>query len=224
MLVNGVFFGAYYAITSSVPSEFAAIYGLDDLQIGLTFITIGLGTILSSFTNGWAVDWIFKRIAAANGGTPPVKKGKQDLSMFPIERARLQIAIPSSIIAAICVAAYGWVLHYELRLWVAIGFLFLIGYFMTASYSVMNVLIVDLNYDAPATATAANNFVRCFLGAASTATIIPLLNWKGRGISYTIVAGICMGFIPLSFIVYWLGLQWRQSRDAKKAEDIEGSV
>lgn len=221
LLANGVSYGAYYAVTSSMPAEFAAIYGLNNLQIGLTYIPIGLGTILSSFTNGWAVDWNFKRIAAKNGSMPRVKNGKQDLTMFPVERARLQIAIPSSITAAICIAAYGWLLHYEGPLWAAIVFLFFIGYFMTASYNVMNILIVDLNYDTPATATAANNLLRCFIGAAATAAIIPLLEFIGRGKSYTIVAGIWMGITPLSILVYWFGLKWRQVRDARKAGDIE---
>ncbi|KAH8799352.1 putative MFS efflux transporter [Xylogone sp. PMI_703] len=216
LLVNGVFFGTYYAITSSVPVEFARIYGLNDLQIGLTYIPIGVGTICSSFTNGWAIDRNFKRIAVKNGGMPQIKNGKQDLTEFPIERTRLQIAIPASIAGAICIVVYGWVLHYKGPLWVSIVFLFLIGYFMTASYNVMNVLIVDLNYDAPATATAANNFVRCFIGAASTAVIVPLLDNMGRGISYTIVAGICTSITPLLFVVYGYGLQWRRERDARK--------
>ncbi|EED18835.1 MFS efflux transporter, putative [Talaromyces stipitatus ATCC 10500] len=222
LLVNGTLFGAYYAITSSLPAEFSAIYRLNELQMGLTYIPIGLGTILSSFTNGWAIDWNFRRIAARTGGMPSVKNGKQDLTMFPIERSRLQIAIPSAISGAVCIAAYGWLLHFEMPLKVAILFLFLIGYFMTASYNVMNLLIVDLNYEAPATATAANNFVRCFIGAASTAGIIPLLEYMGRGPSYTILAAICASMTPLSIVVYIFGLHWRNERDARKADSTEG--
>jgi multidrug resistance protein len=222
LLVNGIFFGAYYAIVSTVPVHFANSYGLNDLQIGLMYIPIGLGTICSSFTNGKLIDWNFKRIADHNGGMPGMKNGKQDLTMFPIEQARLQLAIPTSIISALFIVAYGWYLHYEGPLPFAIALLFFIGYFMTASYNVMNVLIVDLNYDAPATATAANNFVRCFIGAASTAGIIPLLDLLGKGPSYSIVAGICTGIIPLSFLVYSFGLQWRQERDERKQEILAG--
>ena len=221
LLANGISYGAFYAITSSVPSQFAAIYGLNDLQIGLTYIPIGLGTIISSFTTGWALDRNFKRIAAQNGGTPSIKNSKQDLTTFPIERARLQLAIPSLIIAAVKVAGYGWHLHYEGPLWVAIIFLFAIGYTMTASYNVMNVLIVDLNYDTPATATAANNLVRCFIGAVATAVIVPLLDSLGRGRTYMIVAGVLVGSTPLSLIVYRFGMQWRRERDEGKASHIE---
>ncbi|KAL9105956.1 MAG: hypothetical protein Q9227_008949 [Pyrenula ochraceoflavens] len=221
LLANGISYGAYYTVTSGVPAQFAEIYGLNDLQLGLTYIPIGLGTVISSFTNGWAIDWNFQRIAAQNGGMPPIKKGKQDLSDFPIERARLQLAVPAAVTAATSIAVYGWLLHYEAPLKFSIALLFLIGYFMTATYNIMNLLIVDLNYDTPATATAANNLVRCFIGAASTAGIIPLLNLIGRGRSYTIVAGIWTGATPLSMLVYWFGMQWRQERNAKKAENVE---
>jgi hypothetical protein len=222
LLANGIGYGSFWAVTSSIPAEFAAIYNLNDLQIGLTYIPIGLGTIFSSFVNGWAADRNFKRIASRHGGIPSIKNGRQDLAMFPIEHARLQIAIPSSIAGAIFIAAYGWVLHYELPLWVAMAFLFFIGYFMTASYNIMNVLIVDLNYDTPATATAANNLVRCFIGAAATATIVPLLGHLGRGMSYTIVAGIWTVTTTLTIIVYAFGLRWRQVRDAGEEADVEG--
>lgn len=221
LLANGVGYGSYWAVTSGIPAQFALTYGLNDLQIGLTYLPIGLGTIFSSFVNGLAVDWNFKRIASGHGGIPPIKNGKQDLTMFPIERARLQIAIPTSFSGAICIAAYGWFLHHEGPLWAAIVFLFFIGYFMTASYNVMNVLIVDLNYDTPATATAANNLVRCFIGAAATAAIVPLLDLLGQGISYTIVAGIWTVSTALLIIVYRYGLRWRRARDERRAEDIE---
>jgi multidrug resistance protein len=216
LLANGLSYGAFYAITSSVPSQFAAIYGLNDLQLGLTYIPIGLGTIISSFTTGWALDRNFKRIAVQNG-RPSTDHNKQDLTDFPIERARLQLAIPSTIIAAIKVAGYGWHLHYEGALWVAIVFLFAVGYTMTASYNVMNVLIVDLNYDTPATATAANNLVRCFIGAVATAGIVPLLDYLGRGWSYMIVAGILLSITPISLVVYCFGMQWRRERDDAKS-------
>ena len=217
LLSNGIGYAAYYTVTSSVPSQWALIYRLNDFQLGLVYIPIGLGTIISSFTNGWIVDRNFRRIALRDG-IPGLKGGKLDLSDFLIEQARLQIAIPMAILAAISIAIYGWVIHEELPIAVPLVLLFLIGYFMTASYNVMNVLIVDLNYDTPASATAANNLVRCFLGAAATAGITPLLEAYGRRLSFGIVAGAWIACIPLSMVVYWRGAKWRKRRDAAKSE------
>lgn len=217
LLSNGVGYAAYYAVTSTVPSQWSDIYDLNDFQLGLTYIPIGLGTILSAFTNGWLVDWNFKRIARQLG-QPPIRNGKQDLRAFPIERARLQIAIPTAILAAMSIAVYGWVIAFERPMLEALVVLGLIGYFVTASYNVMNVLIVDLNYGTPATATAANNLVRCLLGAGSTAGVSPLLDVMGRKWSFCAVGAIWVAFLPLSWLVYVFGAGWREKRDAESED------
>lgn len=212
LLVNGVGYAAYYAVTASIPSQWTQIYHLNDLQLGLTYIPIGVGTIASAFTNGWIVDWNFRRVAAHPSiGMPPLKNGKPDLSEFPIERARLQITLPVAILGAISIAGYGYVLENEAPMSVALVFLFLIGYFVTSGYNVLNVLIVDLNLGAPATATAANNMVRCFLGAGSTAAITSLLSNLGRANSFTVVAATWMATVPLTVLVYVFGWRWRRS-------------
>ena len=46
---------------------------------------------------------------------------------------------------------------------------------------VLNVLLVDIYPGQPATVTAANNLVRCLLGAAATAVIKPMINVIGTG-------------------------------------------
>ena len=97
--------------------------------------------------------------------------------------------------------------------------LFVIGFSVTASFSVMNVLIVDLYYSTPATATAANNLVRCLLGAASTAVIHPMLNGLGRGWTYSCVAAIFVLVSPLSLATYSWGPTWRKRREAREARE-----
>ncbi|OKL57051.1 hypothetical protein UA08_07374 [Talaromyces atroroseus] len=212
LFVNGIGYAAYYAVTASIPSQWTQIYHLNDLQLGMTYIPIGLGTIASAFTNGWIVDWNFRRVAAKQTvGMPPIKNGKPDLSEFPIERARLQITLPTATMGAVSIAGYGLILEKEAPISVALVFLFLIGYFVTSSYNVMNVLIVDLNLDAPATATAANNMVRCFLGAVSTAAITWVLGTIGRANSFNVVAAIWIATVPLALLVYIFGWEWRRT-------------
>nr|QTE75989.1 ZopL3 [Diffractella curvata]BBU42023.1 putative transporter [Diffractella curvata] len=209
LLCNGVGYAAHFAVTSSMPSQFNEIYGLNDLQIGLTFIPISLGTILSAFANGYLLDWNFRRIARQEG-LPILKGKKQDVSNFPIERARLQIALPMLFSAAALIVAYGWLLDMQLPIFAPLVLLFLIGSSITACYNVFNVLIVDLNYSTPATATAANNLVRCMLGAASTAVVAPILERFGRGWTYTFVAGAWLAATPAALLVYRYGFAWRR--------------
>lgn len=76
----------------------------------------------------------------------------------------------------------------------------------------MNVLIVDLYYTTPATAMAANNLVRCFLGAGTTATVNPLIHILGTQWTYCAVSGILLAVTSLLLLVYFKGWDWRQAQ------------
>ncbi|OQE06387.1 hypothetical protein PENVUL_c018G01925 [Penicillium vulpinum] len=174
LLANGVVFSSYYAVTAGIPALFHKIYDLDDLGIGLCFIPAGLGSLLSATTNGVLVDWNYRRTRISAGQTVH-KNQKQDIIGFPIEQARLQIGLPMTILAAVSIVIYGVLIPLEPPLLVALAVVFVICFCITAAYNVMNILIVDLYYETPATAMAANNLVRCFLGAGAAAMVNPLI-------------------------------------------------
>lgn len=220
LICNATGYAAHFAVTSSMPGQLSEIYGLDDLQVGLAFVPISVGTIISAFANGYLVDWNFRRIARQEGiPLRNMRKGKkQDISKFPIEKARLQIALPMLFFAATMIGAYGWTLEMRLPIIVPMSLLLMIGSTITSCYNVFNVLIVDLNYSTPATAAAANNVARCLLGAASTAVIVPLLERFGQGLTFTVVSGVWLGITPLAILVYRYGMGWRRARDAKRSE------
>lgn len=87
-------FGAFYAVTSALPSTYEEIYGFNDIQIALCFIPVGAGSIFAVVTQGRMVDYNYRRYAKRLG-ISVVKTKQQDLTDFPIERARLEIAIPA---------------------------------------------------------------------------------------------------------------------------------
>lgn len=87
---------------------------------------------------------------------------------------------------------------------------FAICFCVTTAYNVMNVLIVDLYYTTPATAMAANNLVRCFLGAGAAAAVDPVIQRLGIQWTYCIVSGLLVATIPLLMLVYLKGLDWRR--------------
>jgi hypothetical protein len=93
LLANGVIFGSYYAVTAGMPAQFAKLYDLNDLQVGLCYIPAGLGSLLSATTNGILVDWNYRRICTKAGITLEHDHKHQALC-FPIEKARLQIGLP----------------------------------------------------------------------------------------------------------------------------------
>ena len=76
----------------------------------------------------------------------------------------------------------------------------------------MNTLIVDLYYDRPATVMAANNLVRCFLGAGAAAAVNPLVRAIGVQWTYCLVSGTVLLIIPLLSLVYFRGWGWRKKQ------------
>lgn len=215
-VTSGMVFSVFYAITSSIPSLFAGIYGYNTIQIGLCFISVGAGSLVAAVMQGKLIDWNFKRHALRLGF--PLEKGKiQDLTSFPLETARLEIALP--LIALLCVTtiAFGWVVHFEVSVAAPLTILFFSGFSCSAAYSVITVLIIDIHSDAPASATAGNNLVRCLLSASATAAIIPMMNTMGRGWAFTFVSLVCAAFTPLLVLCMKRGPKWRAEMKERRA-------
>ncbi|KAK9350878.1 major facilitator superfamily domain-containing protein [Lipomyces doorenjongii] len=215
LIATGLALACFYAISTGASAQFGQVYGFNDIQIALMFIPIGMGALVSAFTTGKTVDWNYRRHAKLNG-FPVVKNRHEDLTNFPIEKARLQIAIPLFYLGAVAVIAYGWVMNYKVNLAGPIILLFLMGYSLTAAYQVLNILMVDIYPGKPATATAANNLVRCELGAVASAVIVPMSDAMGKGWSYTLLALIFVGCTPALFVVMKYGTRWRKAKKEKK--------
>jgi len=76
----------------------------------------------------------------------------------------------------------------------------------------LSTLVVDLNIQTPGTATAAGNWVRCWIGAGAVAVIGPLLDRIGTGWLCVLVAGIWVISSPLLWMVLKWGPAWREEK------------
>ncbi|TVY86898.1 Itaconate transport protein, partial [Lachnellula willkommii] len=123
----GVVYAGFYAIISGMPSQFKDIYGFNDLKVGLMYLPIAGGSLLSAFTQGKLIDWSWFR-EGRRVGIKVTKSRQQDLSHFPIEKARLQVAIPMVFLSCICTIIYGWILHFRVHLAGPCIILFFLGY------------------------------------------------------------------------------------------------
>ncbi|KAK3069243.1 hypothetical protein LTR53_012575 [Teratosphaeriaceae sp. CCFEE 6253] len=144
-----------------------------------------------------------------------MKNRETDLSEFPIELARMQVALPLFIVSAACVIGYGWMMDHKISLAGPIIILLVFGYCLIGASQVLNILIIDIYPGQPATATAANNVTRCLIGAAATSAITPMSNAMGNGWAYTILALLfafsCAG--PVASMRY--GIEWRKAKKDK---------
>jgi hypothetical protein len=215
LFYNAFLFAAFYDVTASIPSQFQKMYNFNELQIGLCYIPFGCGSMCAALTNGQLLDRNFARWCRKLGVR--IRKGRnQDLSQFPIEKARLQIAIPASYCAAALVAVFGWLMDINAPLASLLVVLFFASFSMSVAFNVTSTLLVDFYPQSPATATAANNVVRCLLGAGATAVVLPMIDSMGRGWTFTFLTLFLVATSPMLWLVYYRGMRWRTERLARE--------
>lgn len=223
LFYNGFLFASFYDITAVIPSQFAKNYHFNDLQIGLCYLPFGFGSMAAALVNGQFLDRNFARWCRKLN--VPIRKGRdQDLRTFPIERARLQIALPATYLACAIVLIFGWVLEINGPLAAILVLLFIGAFSMSVAFNVVSTLLVDMYPKAPATATAANNLVRCLIGAGATGVVIPMVDAMGRGWTFTFLALFLIATSPMIWVIYFRGMKWREERrvrDEKKREEKE---
>ncbi|RFU34076.1 hypothetical protein B7463_g2328, partial [Scytalidium lignicola] len=218
LLYASLVYTAFYDMMASIPLNFNNIYHFNDLQIGLCYLPFGCGCALASFINGRMLDANYRRVAKEIGFTIDRKRG-DDLRHFPIESARLGIIWTPLLIGLVAILCYGWVLEKHVNLAVPLIFHFIIGLCLNGSFNIMATLLIDLYPQSPSTATAANNLVRCFMGAGGTGIINIMIERMGNGWCFTFISLVCVATMPLLFIELKWGPKWREDRAVK--EDIK---
>lgn len=222
LFYNSLIYTAFYDIMASIPQLFQEIYHFNDLQIGLCYIPFGCGCAVASFVNGRMLDRNYTKVARQIGFTIDRKRG-DDLRHFPIERARLEIIWPLLYTGLACILCYGWVLEKNANLAAPLILQFFIGLCVNGSFNILSTLVVDLYPQSPSTATAANNLVRCFVGAAGTGIINIMIDAMGRGWCFTFISLVCAVASPMLFAELKWGMIWREERrvrmDRKSEEE-----
>jgi MFS family permease len=214
LALSSMLYLGFILVAATMATIFKDIYGYDDLQIGLCYLPYGFGSCVAVFAQGYILDWNYRRIAKKLGFTIDRRRGA-DLSKFPIETARVQTIYPALLIGGGVLAGYGWSLERRTSVAAPLVLVFMIGMLIPTSFSALNTLIVDLHPTAPATATAANNLVRCLVGAAATAIIEFVIAGLGKGWAFTILGILTMLCIPGLLVVEKKGPVWRAERRQK---------
>ncbi|RAO65763.1 uncharacterized protein BHQ10_001775 [Talaromyces amestolkiae] len=212
-------FGAMVMMTS-LPTLYPEYYGLDELQVGLCFLPFGVSSAIGAVINGKLLDINYKRIARKLNFSIDRKRG-DDLTNFPIEKARLQLTFLWSIVLALAFLGYGWALNYKAPLAVPLVISFLMGFTLICTMNSLTTLLADIFPDRVSTASAAQNLLRCLLGAVGAAVVDSMLSGMGVGWCYTFVFFIMIAAVGLLWFEYVWGMGWRQKRWRKVADKAE---
>ncbi|KAI1747048.1 major facilitator superfamily domain-containing protein [Xylaria castorea] len=215
LMYSSLIYAGFYAVSTAIPAEFARLYGFDGLKIGLVYLPLGVGSIVSVFLMGPLANWNYRRHCRMLN-LPYDRSRQQDMAGFPIEQARLQISIPFLALFTAVLIGFGWAIEAEAPLAVEIVLLFLQGITLVGFSNLLSTLIVDINPGAAGSATAANNLTRCLVGAGASAFINPLMTAVGAGWAFTIIALSYVVFFPALWLVLKNGVKWRQEKARKQ--------
>lgn len=64
---GGLLFAGFSSVTSVFASQLQERYNYDEVQVGLCYLPIGIGSFLSRWTTAKLIDWNFKREAEKQG-------------------------------------------------------------------------------------------------------------------------------------------------------------
>lgn len=222
----GLVFSGFQAIATELPTQFKAIYGFDHVMIGVMYLPLAGGAMISTAVFGKQMNKNFRKYAARAGIN--IEAGQEvDMIKIDVEKARLEITMPSIIISTIGIVCWGWVLEAKTTIAAPCVLLFFMGVGLNGVMATTNALLMDISQSQAGAVMAASNLTRCALGAVASAAIEVLIESLGLGWTYVIFGIIFVVFSPMLFVHYFKGWQWRAY--AKRREDyrlaaLEGRV
>lgn len=82
--------------------------------------------------------------------------------------------------------------------------------------SLIGTLLVDIFPEKPATANAASNLARCWVGAVAAAVLDYMFEGMGWGWTFVVFAVLPLAFMPMLGLEYRRGLEWRKAKKGTK--------
>ena len=138
LIYNGTLYAVMYGVTASLSVIFKKVYPyLNQTEIGLCFIPMGLGMLVGSLLSGRALDSQYRKIrddvirqTRADSEKHIDAEAIEKDPSFPIEKARLQILPWVVFVYTTCVVGYGWALQSRVTIAVPLILQFISTYFL----------------------------------------------------------------------------------------------
>ncbi|KAK5994569.1 MFS-type transporter clz19 [Cladobotryum mycophilum] len=211
MLFMSLFVMANYAMLVPLQDVIRRQYHFNDLQVGLCYIPFSVGSVIGSVIVGKLMNWNYARVARSVGMSADRKRG-DDLRKFPIEKARLDLMWPWTVLAIISITSWGWVVSSGTSLAVPLIMLFISGMGMSGPISILTTLLVDLYPMSPGRVSSSFNLTRATLSAVGTAVVQYIIDAWGYGYTYLFMGMLVLAASPIVLMVRKWGPGWREER------------
>ncbi|GLB05954.1 hypothetical protein AtubIFM57258_001248 [Aspergillus tubingensis] len=227
-----IFLAVYYAVwqmsITAMSSLFESRYGLSEMQIGLTFIANGVGSMIGTLVTGKILDADYRRVKTRYEASLDAEQGEDTTAAtreenFPLEKARLRLVPIFSILQCLSIILFGWTINYSRKVHIAVPIVstFITGWTAVSTQSLIMTYLVDVFPDRSAAASASLNLARCLFAAGGTSFIMPLINSVGVGVAFTICVAVQLLALVGPLIQWRFAAGWRRKereRDAQRAD------
>ena len=191
-----VIFGYLYLLFTTLTIVFQDSYGFSQGTVGLTYLGIGIGSLIGLFLFATLSDWLTAKLS--RGG-----EMKPEYRLFPL--------IPGSLFAPIGLFWYGWSAQKKMFWIMPIIGTGWVGFGLLATLISIQTYLIDSFTRQAASALAANMFLRSLAGAFLPLAGPKMYSVLGLGWGNSLLAFIALAMAPISWILYQYGEQIRRN-------------
>ncbi|KAK7428786.1 hypothetical protein QQZ08_004711 [Neonectria magnoliae] len=192
-----IVYGYLYLIFTAMPLLFQQQYGFTTGSVGLSYLGIGIGSIIGLAISGTTSDSLSRHLTKKNGGEPKPEY-------------RLPVMVIASFTVPLGLFMYGWTaeknMHWILPI-IGTGFL---GLGMICAMMGTSVYLVDAYASYAASAMAASTVLRSLVGALLPLAGGKMYNQLGYGWGTSLLAFIAVAMIPVPIVFIKYGERIRQ--------------
>ncbi|KAI1201554.1 MFS general substrate transporter [Nemania serpens] len=191
-------YGLLYLFFTTFTSVFGQTYGFSTSIVGLSFVGLGIGSIIGLVIFSTTSDNYMKKKAAEAATATDVGGGDAKPVMIP--EYRLPYLPSASILVPVGLLIYGWTAYYHVHWVVPIIGTSITGIGIQIVYMSLSLYLIDAFATYAASALAAGAVVRSIVGAVLPLAGLPLYRALGLGWGNTLLAFIALALVPVAVL------------------------
>ncbi|TLS29408.1 hypothetical protein PpBr36_01489 [Pyricularia pennisetigena] len=182
-----IVYGYLYLLFTTITSVFIQTYGFTPSTAGLSFLGLGIGSLVAQIVFTWTSDAYVQRRAEREGNG---MKPEYRLLWLPFGAAVLPIGF----------FIYGWTVEYKVH-WIApILGMGVVGVATILLFMSMTMYLIDSFTMYAASALAANTLIRSIAGAVLPLAAPKMYAKLGLGWGNSLLAFIALAMVPVPFV------------------------
>ncbi|KAJ7342359.1 MFS general substrate transporter [Mycena albidolilacea] len=226
VLCSLFFLGITYTIWSNqiiaTSTLYSSVYHLSEADIGLAYLSTGVGGLLGSVVIGKVMDHDYE--AQLRADYPGIEiKGNEQYQVVNVEKARLRSLLYHAPLFLAGILIFGWTVSPRIHMAVSVVAMFAVGWLDCCIFTVYSTVLVDLFENQASMSSASSTLIRCLLGAVGTSTIQPMIQAMGTGWAFTTLTGIGVLIMPLVWFQIRFGPTYRRRREQRTASEENGA-